>query len=302
MDYKKLIKSKTMRIKIRQALSFIPDKTMVKMQYRLRTGNRLNLKNPKRFSEKLQWYKLYYRDPLMAQCADKYEVRRYVEQCGLGNILNELYGVYNTPDEVDFKNLPKSFVLKDTLGGGGISVILVQDKEKMDERAVREKMWSWVNEPVNKKHNDREWVYDGRKHRIIAEKMLMSENDRDLPDYKFLCFDGKPFCLYVRQNHAMNHSSGELGFFDCKFHLLPAHITEFEPIRIVPPMPENFDEMVRISEILSAGFPHVRIDLYNINGKIVFGEMTFFSTSGYINYEPDEFDFILGEKFVLKGI
>ena len=115
MDYKKIIKSRAVRIKIMQAMSFIPDKWMVSLQYKIKTGRKLNLKNPQRFTEKLQWYKVYYRDPIMKQCVDKYEVRKYVEECGLGSILNECYGVYSSPDEIDFGKLPDSFVLKDTL-------------------------------------------------------------------------------------------------------------------------------------------------------------------------------------------
>lgn len=117
MDYKKIIKSRKLRVRIMQALSFVPDKMMLKMQYRIKTGRKLNLRDPQRYTEKLQWYKLYYRDPLMAQCVDKYEVRKYVEECGLGSILNKCYGVYSSPDEIDFRKLPDSFVLKDTLGG-----------------------------------------------------------------------------------------------------------------------------------------------------------------------------------------
>lgn len=299
MDYKKLIKSRKARVRILQAFNMVPDKTMVKIQYRIKTGHKLDLKNPKRFTEKLQWYKLNYRDPLMAQCSDKYEVRKYVEKCGLGNILNDLYGVYNSPDEIDFRELPMAFVLKDTLGSGGNSVILVQDKRQMDEEAVRRQMWDWVNEPIDKKNPGREWVYDGRRHRIVVEKMLLSKDERDLPDYKFFCFGGKPFCLYFMQNYTMHHSMGEMGFFDCEFHLLPAHRQDFKPITSNLPKPQNFDEMVRIAEILSAGFPHVRVDLFNKNGQILFGEMTFFNASGYTTFEPDQFDYILGEKFIL---
>ena len=107
-----------MRIKILRLLNFIPDKQMVRIQYKIKTGRKLNLKNPQRYTEKLQWYKLYYRNPLMLKCADKYDVREYVKNCGLDNILNECYGVYNTPEEIDFNKLPNKFVIKDTLGGG----------------------------------------------------------------------------------------------------------------------------------------------------------------------------------------
>ncbi len=117
MDYKKIIKSKNVRIRILRLLNFIPDKQMLSLQYRIKTGRKLNLNNPKRYTEKLQLYKLKYRNPLMEKCVDKYEVRKYVKQCGLENILNKCYGVYDNPLEIDFDKLPNKFVLKDTLGG-----------------------------------------------------------------------------------------------------------------------------------------------------------------------------------------
>ena len=126
MDYKKIIKNRSIRLKILQIFSFIPDKTMIKLQYRVKTGNKLNLKKPQRFTEKLQWYKLYYKNPLMIQCVDKYEVRKYVKSKGLEDILIPCYGVYDSADNINWKKLPDKFVMKDTLGGGGVSVILVK--------------------------------------------------------------------------------------------------------------------------------------------------------------------------------
>lgn len=128
MNYKKIIKSRETRIKLLSLLNFIPDKTMIKLQYYIKTGRRLNLKHPQRYTEKLQWYKLYYRDPLMQQCSDKYDVREYVKSKGLGHILNECYGVYERVEDIDFDSLPNQFVLKDTLGGGGNSVIICRKK------------------------------------------------------------------------------------------------------------------------------------------------------------------------------
>ena len=125
-------------MKILNFLSFVPDKQMLKIQYRMKTGRKLNLKNPKRWTEKTQWYKLYYRNPLMIQCVDKYEVREYVKHCGLENILNSCYGVYDNVDDIDFTKLPSQFVIKDTLGGGSNSVVVVKDKSsiKIDELKV----------------------------------------------------------------------------------------------------------------------------------------------------------------------
>lgn len=300
MDYKQMIKSRKMRVRIMQALSFVPDPIMVKTQYRLKTGHRLNLKNPKRYTEKLQWYKLYYRDPLMAQCADKCEARKYVEQCGLCDILNEVYGVYDTPGEIDFEKLPNSFVLKDTLGGGGNAVILVRDKFKMDEAAVRKQMTGWVNEPEHKKHPGREWVYDGRRHRIIAEKYIESSSeDGGLIDYKFFCFGGQAEFLYVVADREIGMQAG-FGIFDADYQRLQVNRADEKPLTREVPKPENYEELKSMAERLAKPFPHARIDFYDVNGQIVFGEITFFDGSGYMMFEPDEFDFLLGEKFRLN--
>lgn len=280
-------------------LDFIPDKTMLKIQYKIKTGHKLNLDNPKRYSEKIQWYKLNFHNCVMAQCSDKYDVRNFVIKRGLENILNEVYGIYNHPDEIDFDKLPDAFVLKDTLGGGGNSVILVENKKSIDKEFTYSKMLEWVNEPINRKHPGREWVYEGRKHRIIIEKILIPEGSMDLPDYKIFCFNGVPFCIYMMQNYTKNHSLGELSFFDCDFNMLPVKRLDFKSISQQPPKPKNFDKMITYAKILSEGFPHVRVDFYNIDGEIFFGEMTFFNASGYIKFDPDKFDYILGERFEL---
>ena len=140
---------------------------MLKLQYYIKTGRKFDLKNPKRYTEKLQWYKLYYRDPLMAQCVDKYQVWKYVENCGIGDILNECYGLFVSPDESDFDALPNEFVLKDTLGGGGNSVIICHDKGKLDIPRISTQMRGWVK-PNSSKHPGREWVYErnNTSHRI----------------------------------------------------------------------------------------------------------------------------------------
>lgn len=300
MDYKKLIKSRDLRLAILKMLSFIPDKLMISLQYRIKTGRRLNLKEPKRYTEKLQWYKLYYKDPAMTRCVDKYDVRAYVEEKGLGHILNECYGVFDTVEEIDFSKLPQQFVLKDTLGGGGNSVILVEDKKTVFWKALYSELQYWVDEPSTLKHPGREWVYDKKKHRIIAEKMLFCPQSGDLPDYKFFCFDGKVHFYYVRTGYAFNHGSGELAFFDRDGNCLQGIGMDYCATA------ENslvhgayMDEMIDYAEILAKDFPHVRVDFYHINGKTIFGELTFFNASGYMKFEPDSFDFEMGEKFVL---
>ena len=280
-----------------QMLSFVPDELMVKLQYRIKTGRKLNLKTPKRFTEKLQWYKLYYRDPLMAQCADKYEVRKYVEECGLGHILNECYGVFESPEDIDFDALPNSFVAKDTLGGGGNSVIIVQDKSAVDVAEIKKQMQEWVDEPINKKHPGREWVYDGRKHRIIVEKYIESNPDEGgLIEYKFFGFNGKVEYLYVIADRELGRKA-RLSIYDASFKKVHASLVEKELVLRNIVKPHNYNELVKTAEMLSMPFPEARIDFYNVENSIVFGEITFFDASGYESFEPDEFDYVMGAGF-----
>lgn len=296
MNYKKIFTNRAFRIKLLQTLSFVPDKMIIKLQYRIKTGHRLNLKSPQRFTEKLQWYKLYYRNPLMKQCADKYEVRKYIEQCGLKCILNELYGVYNTPDEIDFDRLPNSFVLKDTLGGGGNSVIIVSDKNLIDRKLIKNIMWNWVNEPI-KKHPGREWIYDGRKHRIIVEKYIDSDsNECGLIDYKIFVIQGKAEYLYVMAERDIGKTV-RVGIYNADYVQLDVYLADKKPLKRNLLKPKNFENMLYIAEKLAYPFPEARVDFYNVNGVIIFGEITFFDASGYTRYEPDDFDFILGKKF-----
>ena len=299
IGYKKILKSKKMRTAILRALDFIPDKVMLKLQYYIKLQRRLNLKAPARYSEKLQWYKLYYKNDLMKRCSDKADVRGYVKECGLEYILNDCYGIYSSPEEIDFDCLPESFVIKDTMGGGGDSVILIENKNDADFQNIKNTITSWVQTPYRKKNVGREWVYDNKKHRIIIEKLLKVDDSGDLPDYKFFCFNGRVFCSYMMKNYTKNHSEGIMGFFDRNFKLLPVWRADFAPMKEQPVKPENYGEMLKMAEILSKPFPHVRVDFYNIDGKIIFGELTFFNASGYTQFEPDEFDFELGDKFIL---
>lgn len=298
MDYKKLIKSRAVRIKLMRFFSFVPDKWMVKIQYRIKTGRKLNLKNPQRYTEKLQWYKLNYHDPLMAKCVDKYEVREYVKQVGLENILNSIYGVYNSPEEVDWNQLPDQFVAKDMLGGGGNDVLICKDKSKLNKTEFYELLARWT-QPVKGKHPGREWVYDNAKHRILIEKYIPSNpQDGGLIDYKFFCFSGKAKFLYVIADRDLGNGAG-LGIFDRGFSRLPYERADERPLKRNIQRPRNYEQMIECAEKLAKPFPHARIDLYNQNGCIVFGEITFFDGSGYMKFSPDEFDLILGNEFIL---
>lgn len=293
MDYKKIIKNKEIRIKILKILSFIPDKTMIKWQYKIKTGRKLNLKNPQRFTEKLQYYKLYYHKPELTKCADKYEVRNYVKEKGLGNILNEIYGVWDNCDDIDFSKLPKQQIVFKTTNGSGTN-IFCKNKDDIKEDKIKSEMHKWLNSKREKA--GREWAYYDIKPKIICEKLINTNKNGDLPDYKFFCFNGKAYYLYYINNR-YKQEKPNLGIFDLNFNQLPFYRNDEEKLIESIEKPDNFEEMIKIAEKLSKGFPHVRVDLYNVDGKIIFGEMTFYDGSGYQTYSPDEFDFLLGKKF-----
>lgn len=296
--YKKIIKNRETRQKILRMLNFLPDRLMLRLQYFVKFKRHLKLKNPTRFTEKLQWYKLYYKDPLMIKCVDKWDVRDYVKSKGFKNILNDCYGVYDSPDEVDFEKLPDKFVIKDTLGGGGNSLIICTDKEKADFYEFTEKMKKWIAAPL-KKTPGREWPYSsGKNHRIIIEKYLEAEDEKKgITDYKFYCLNGEIAFINVMFNRELGQKA-KLTICDRNFDMLDVYRDDEDrggPVE----KPANFDEMVKIAEQMSADFPEVRVDLYDEFNKIVFGELTFYGSSGYIPFRPSSFDVELGEKFVL---
>lgn len=293
--YKKIFRNQQMRLKILEAMSFLPDPLIISVQYLIKCGRLPNLKNPKRYTEKIQWYKMNYRTKLETQCADKYAVREYVESKGLGFLLNELYAVYDNADDIDFESLPDSYAMKAN-NGSGVTNAFITDNKNADHDALREQARKWIRPAVSVAG---EWCYENIPPRVIFEKLLPRDSRNDLPDYKFFCFDGEPFCLYTMIDYTDNHANGKLGFFDMEFNQLPYRRMDFAPITEKLEKPKNFDKMVEYARILSKDFPHVRVDFYNIDGQIVFGELTFHNAAGYTKFGPDEFDFIMGDKFKL---
>lgn len=294
LDYKKVLKSQDLRFKILNMFSWVPDKTMVKIQYRIKMGRKLNLKNPQRFTEKLQWYKLYYRKPIMKQCVDKYEVRDYVKAKGLENILNELYGVYNSPDEIDFDKLPDKFVTKTTSGSGGQNVILCNDKNKLDIEKTKKDLKYWLK--LNpKKSFGREWAYEGTNNRIIVEKLFEGNDDglSGVNDYKLFCYDGKVKYIVLDGDRFVEHKRN---FYDRDWNYIDVK-TDCGQLGNTIKKPQMLEQMITVAEKLSSDFPYVRVDLYCIRNKVYFGEMTFYPWTGYVQFEPDEFDYELGEDF-----
>ena len=262
-------------------------------------GRRLNLRNPERFTEKMQWYKLHYKNPLLIQCVDKYDVREYVKEKGLGDILVPCYGVFDDAKAIQWDSLPNQFVMKDTLGGGGNSVIIINDKKRANIEKLMERATRWTTVPADKKGSGREWpYYSGKKRRAIFEKYLdAGACEHGLLDYKFFCFSGKVVFIYVMGDRRVGQEVS-VGIYNRDFNKLPVLRIGDKDIGTIE-KPKNYERMIKIAETLSKDFPHVRVDLYNLDGVIYFGELTFYNASGYMKFDPDSFDKEIGKKFPL---
>lgn len=297
MNYKKIFRSREARRKVLSLLRFIPDKPMLKIQYRIKCGRKLNLKNPQRFTEKLQWYKLYYRDPIMHQCADKYAVREYVKAKGLGDLLVPLYAHYNRAEDVDWESLPQSFVIKTQHGGGGLNVMTVPDKSLVSKEEMVQKL-AFKKKKVGTRGGGREWAYWGIPTGIVAEELLVNRENPEagINDYKFFCYNGHAKYIIVDIDRYIGHKRN---FYDRDWNDLRVTSDCAACDREIE-RPENLEEMLTVAEKLSEGFPYVRVDLYNVDGRIYFGELTFYPWSGYVQYTPDEADFWFGEDFELR--
>lgn len=284
-----------MRAKILACLDWIPDNIMIPLQYRIHTGRKLSLKKPKRFTEKIQLYKLKYRNLEMLRCTDKFTVRDFVTERGLSDILIPLIGVYNSLFEIDFESLPNQFVAKTSDGGGGNQVIVCHDKSILDEKGFKSILSEWMSQPKPKKQVGREWAYENRQPRkIIIETLISDGIHEDIPDFKFYCFNGEPKYCQVIANRRTNET---IDFFDMEWNHMQFYglNPRFGPAAKPAAKPEQFDKMKDIARSLSTGFPFSRIDLYSTATNIWFGEITFYPASGYGNFTPDDWDYKLGE-------
>lgn len=242
-----------------------------------------DLVNPKSFSEKILWRIINDNNPIYSTLSDKYEVRDWVRKKIGDEYLVPLYGVWDDFDEIDFRNLPNSFVLKVTQGSG--RNIIVEDKRKLNTRIIREQIRIWMKYPYSMYLY--ETHYDRIKPRIIAEGFLKpSEGESQIWDYKFICFDGEPVLCWVDVDRDIGHKRATYNMKWEKQNWIPN--TAFPPVERNLPKPSNFDQMVAIVRTLSAGFAHVRVDLYETGGRIYFGEMTFTSGAGLVKTDPLE--------------
>lgn len=296
----------------------MPDEEVYKKSYQLSYGKKPDLKHPQGFNEKLMWLKLHDRKPLYTTLVDKYAVRRYIaDKVGEEYLIPLLGGPWESADEIDFDALPNQFVLKCTHDSG--SVIVCRDKSRFDIEDARRRLSRRLKR--NYYYGNREWPYKNVPPRIIAEEFICQGSLSDtaaveascispyalqaksgIIDYKFMCFNGQPKILYLQigaidsSGHSASEKSGRYfrNLYDADFNILPLKDSvENYPIEIMKP--DNFALMRQIAEILSAGFPFIRVDMYNVNGEIKIGELTLYPGSGLSNFfDPPEWDGIFG--------
>ena len=286
-----LLYAKTRAIFEKYMMHRFTDHAYIKHTYKKRFGKAINLKNPKTYTEKLQWLKLFYRNESMPIVTDKYEVHNYLSNLGYKHLLNDVIGVYTNADDIDFDTLPKSFVAKATHGCS--SNLICKDKNELDWRKWQNIMNSWLK--LNVYALGREWNYKDIKPRIIIEKLI---EHQPLIDYKFMCFNGEPKYLQINNDLDGVHY---VDFYDIDWKRVDFTYNKFKKSNHVLPIPPQFEEMKKLATELSAPFPYVRVDFYNPPGKILFGELTFFPGSGLLPLIPikNNYDKLLGSQLKL---
>ena len=268
----------------------ISPKLTLKILFRLKTHHKLNLKNPVSFNEKLQWVKLNYKNPLLPKLVDKYSVRDYIA-AKAPELLTKLYWQGFNANDIPWDELPEKFVLKVTHGSS--YNIICKDKNALDKKACAKKLNKWLKEKFLRCYG--EWFYGIEKPRIIIEEFLDTKTGKVPDDYKVYCFNGKPEYVLLCTGR----------FEDTKSTMYDTNWV-YQNVRLgyksnsETPKPENLDELLKYAKLLCEDFPHVRVDLYNINGKIYFGELTFTDGAGFDRIEPYDFDLKLGNLFKLK--
>ncbi len=260
------------------------DEAVIRERYKSVFGRELDLENPKTFNEKIQWRILKDRKDIYTQLADKYLVREYVKEKIGEEYLIKLLGVYEKAEDIDYDKLPNKFVLKCNHDSG--SVIICKDRSTFDRKAVNKKLNFFLKR--NFYYMTREWHYKNIKPLIICEELLEPKN-KELCDYKFHCFNGKIEIIQVANS---THTGNNM--HDSEWNLLPFHYLNENHKNLEKP--DNLDAMKKIVKKLSEDFNYIRVDLYNSDGKIYFGEMTFTSNAGFGKFSPEKYDYYYGEK------
>lgn len=268
--------------------NWMDDETYLKIAYKVKMGKKLNLNPPVTYNEKLQWLKLHDRNPIYTKWVDKYEAKLLAAQVIGDEYIIPTLGVWNHFDEIDFDMLPNQFVLKCTHDSGGL--VICKDKSKINKASIRKKIESCL------KHNffdgQREWPYKDINPRIIAEEYMEDGNHPELVDYKIMCFHGEPRLIFTCTER-YSRSGLKVTFFDTLWNKLPFE-RQYPSSKVEIEKPKQLKKMLQIAQTLSKDIPFVRVDLYEINGKIYFGEQTFFPGSGMEAFSPELWDAELG--------
>lgn len=275
---------------VRNLGQWLPDRVYLKLRYRFKTGRYLNLDAPKGFNEKIQWLKLYDRNPAYTKMVDKYLVKDYVAE-----ILGEQYiiptiGIWNDVQSIDFNNLPNQFVLKTTNGGGGNGVVICKDKDRLDFYQAKNKLKKSLNQDIY--NLLREWPYKNVEKRIIAEKYMEDENG-SLNDYKVLCFGGVAKLIEYHTNRFNERHAQD--FYDRNWKKTGiSQNSNYTATDEIAPCPSCLSDMIDFSETLSRGIPLCRIDWYVVGNRLYFGEITFYDGSGFELFDDDYYEELLG--------
>lgn len=287
IDYRDIIKDRELRLKIINCLGFIPTKPYLKMVYWIKTGKKLNLKNPVTLCDKINWLKVNDIHDEYTQLADKVAVRDYIKDILGEEYLFPIYGAWDHYKDIDFDSLPDQFVLK--CNHDSASVTVIKDKSKMDHKKL-EKFYEGRLR-INAYNMGREYPYKNIKPKIVVEKYMVPDGDSDINDYKFFCFNGKPELLLIASGRTTDMRTD---FFDMDFnHLDLKRIYPFSEKKIEKP--EKFEEMKEIAAKLTKDMKFVRLDLYEVGGKIYFGEFTFFPAGGFWPFKPEKYEKIYGD-------
>lgn len=275
--------------------NIVGDRTFVTVKYRLKMGRQMNVRNPRTYTEKINWLKLYDHEPIYTKLVDKWDVVTFVEErIGSSYIIPKI-GVWDSIDKIKINELPSQFVLKCTNDSGGI--VICREKKNFDIEQHREVIEKSLK--TNYYWHDREWPYKNVKPRILAEQYIEDGEGKGLPDYKFFCFDGQPKFMFVATGRSAGNTCFD--FFDMEYNWIPVK-QHYPNAPIRPEKPVGFEEMKRLATILSEGFKHVRVDFFQANGKVYFGELTFCHFGGYEKFEPDIYDYKFGEYLDLSDM
>ena len=273
----------------------IPSERFLARAYKNAHGREIDFNSPQTFDEKQLWLKLYYRNPLCIQCSDKYLVREYVKELGLEKILNPLYAVYNSVDEIEWDKLPPRYYIK--TNHMSACNACCDDPKSFNRREAIKRLKRGMRHDYS--IDSREWNYGPIKRKIIVEAIIEDKEKSPLIDYRFLCYNGKCNYLFIDIGTAAKDGkhleNARRNVYDRNMNLLDVTVSRerFNPDLVSKP--DNFDQMVRVAEKLSGNFPFCRVDLYNVDERIIFGEITFFHSGGISEIEPEEWEYRLGE-------